>query len=70
MQGELDDNVLPKDQEYFAKSYKAAGGYCEYVLFKDSEHEWVAKESEQTNKAREIAKQFIAQQLSITKKNY
>jgi acetyl esterase/lipase len=68
MQGELDDNVLPKDQEHFAKSYQAAGGECEYVVFKDSEHEWVAKESEQTTRARELAKQFIAKQLKTTPK--
>jgi len=65
MQGEMDDNVLPKDQQYFAKSYQQAGGQCQYVVFKDSEHEWVAKESEQTTQAREIAKAFIAKQLSI-----
>ena len=65
MQGELDDNVLPKDQQYFANSYQQAGGQCQYVVFKDSEHEWVAKESEQTTHAREIAKAFIAKQLSI-----
>ena len=68
MQGEIDDNVLPKDQEHFAKSYQAAGGYCEYVVFKDSEHEWVAQESEQTTRAREVAKQFIAKQLATTQK--
>jgi len=65
MQGEMDDNVLPKDQQYFAKSYQQAGGQCQYVVFKDSEHEWVAKESEQTTQAREIAKAFITKQLSI-----
>ena len=65
MQGEMDDNVLPKDQQYFAKSYQQAGGQCQYVVFKDSEHEWVAKESEQTTQAREIAKAFIAKQLLI-----
>jgi acetyl esterase/lipase len=66
MQGEKDDNVLPKDQEYFAKSYQQAGGQCQYVVFKDSEHEWVAKESEQTTQARELAKAFIAKQLLTT----
>lgn len=63
MQGEKDDNVLPKDQEYFARSYQQAGGDCQYVVFKDSEHEWVAKESEQTTQARELVKAFIAKQL-------
>jgi acetyl esterase/lipase len=66
MQGEKDDNVLPKDQEYFAKSYQQAGGQCQYVVFKDSEHEWVAKESEQTTQARELVKAFIAKQLLTT----
>lgn len=63
MQGEKDDNVLPKDQEHFARSYQQAGGQCQYVVFKDSEHEWVAKESEQTTQARELVKAFIAKQL-------
>lgn len=63
MQGEKDDNVLPKDQALFAQSYQQAGGQCQYVVFKDSEHEWVAKESEQTTQARELVKAFIAKQL-------
>jgi acetyl esterase/lipase len=64
MQGALDDNVLPVDQEKFVKAYKAAGGQVEYELFPDSEHQWVAKEGPQTNRARETVKAFIARQLS------
>src|SRR5262245_42719068 len=44
MQGALDDNVLPAVQQKFANTYKAAGGACDYHVFEDSEHEWVAKE--------------------------
>lgn len=63
MQGALDDNMLPAAQEKFVRSYKAAGGPCEYHLFANSVHEWVAKESPQTDKARQTVKAFIARQL-------
>ena len=63
MQGALDDNVLPQVQEEFVKTYRAAGGECEYHLFENSVHEWVAKPGPQTDKAREVVKQFIARQL-------
>jgi acetyl esterase/lipase len=42
MQGALDDNVLPPVQEKFTKTYTAAGGHCEFHVFENSEHEWVA----------------------------
>ena len=63
MQGALDDNVLPAMQEKFAETYRAAGGDCDYRLFEDSEHEWVAEPGPQTDKAREMVKEFIARQL-------
>jgi acetyl esterase len=63
MQGALDDNVLPEMQEKFVKSYRAAGGECDYRLFENSVHEWVAKPGPQTDKAREVVREFIARQL-------
>ena len=63
MQGALDDNVLPEAQEKFAAAYRAAGGACDYRLFENSVHEWVAEPGPQTDKAREVVKQFIARQL-------
>jgi acetyl esterase/lipase len=63
MQGALDDNVLPQVQEKFVKTYKAAGGSCDYRLFENSVHEWVAQPGPQTDKARETVKEFIARQL-------
>jgi acetyl esterase/lipase len=63
MQGALDDNVLPEVQEGFVKTYRAAGGECEYHLFENSVHEWVAESGPQTDKAREVVKLFIARQL-------
>jgi acetyl esterase/lipase len=63
MQGALDDNVLPAVQEKFARTYRAAGGQCEYHLFENSVHEWVAKPGPQTDKARATVKDFIARQL-------
>jgi acetyl esterase/lipase len=63
MQGALDDNVLPSMQENFVKTYQAAGGSCDYHLFENSVHEWVAAPGPQTDKAREVVKTFIARQL-------
>jgi acetyl esterase/lipase len=63
MQGALDDNVLPAVQEKFAAAYRAAGGNCQFHVFAGSEHEWVAKEGPQTDRAREMVKAFIARQL-------
>jgi acetyl esterase/lipase len=63
MQGALDDNMLPAAQENFVKLYKAAGGSCEFHLFENSPHEWVAEESPQTDKARATVKAFVARQL-------
>ena len=64
MQGALDDNVLPAMQEKFVETYKAAGGSCDYRLFADSEHEWVAKPGPQTDKARAVVKEFVARQVN------
>ena len=63
MQGALDDNMLPEMQEKFARTYRAAGGECDYRLFENSVHEWVAEPGPQTDKAREVAKEFILRQL-------
>ncbi len=63
MQGALDDNVLPAAQEKFVATYKAAGGDVSFTVFEGSEHEWVAKEGPQTDRAREMVKAFIARQL-------
>jgi acetyl esterase/lipase len=63
MQGALDDNMLPAAQKKFAEAYKAAGGDIQYELFEGCEHEWVAKEGPQTDRARAMVKSFIARQL-------
>jgi acetyl esterase len=63
MQGALDDNMPPPAQEAFAKLYNAAGGRCEFHLFEGAEHEWVAKEGPNTDKARATVKAFVARQL-------
>ncbi|HET8562332.1 MAG TPA: alpha/beta hydrolase [Candidatus Binatia bacterium] len=64
LQGELDDNVLPAVQERFAATYRAAGGECEFEIFKGSEHRWVAKPGPNTDLAYERIKTFIARQLN------
>ena len=63
LQGELDDNVLPEVQERFVATYRAAGGECEYEVFRGSEHRWVATPGPQTDRAYEQIKAFIARQL-------
>jgi acetyl esterase/lipase len=63
LQGELDDNVLPAVQEKFAATYRAAGGECEFEIFKDCEHRWVAKPGPGTDRAYVQIKAFIARQL-------
>lgn len=63
MQGALDDNVLPAMQENFVAAYRAAGGQCDYRLFENSTHEWVAEPGPQTDKARTTVKEFIVRQL-------
>jgi acetyl esterase/lipase len=65
MQGALDDNMLPEVQEKFVGAYRAAGGECDYHLFANSVHEWVAEPGPQTDKARETVKAFIARQLKV-----
>jgi hypothetical protein len=60
--------VLPAFQEKFVASYRAAGGDVQYQLFENSEHEWVAKEGAQTDRARALVKSFIARQLKTPPK--
>jgi acetyl esterase/lipase len=67
LQGELDDNVRPAVQEKFAATYRKAGGECEFEVFKDCEHRWVAKPGPQTDRAYEQIKAFIARQLHAKK---
>ena len=64
MAGALDDNVLPEIQTKFAASYKAAGGQVQFQIFEGCEHEWVAKEGPQTDRARAMVKAFIAHQVN------
>jgi len=68
MQGALDDNVLPAAQEKFAATYKTAGGQVEYHVFPGSVHEWVAEPGPQTDRAREMAKAFIARNVAAAQR--
>jgi dipeptidyl aminopeptidase/acylaminoacyl peptidase len=63
MAGALDDNVLPEIQEKFVAAYRAAGGEVQFQIFEGAEHEWVANEGPQTDRARAMVKDFIARQL-------
>jgi acetyl esterase/lipase len=64
MQGELDDNVLPAEQEKFATTYRAAGGQCQYELFRGAVHEWTAEPGPNSDRAAEMVKAFIARNLA------
>lgn len=64
MQGALDTNMLPVYQTKFVQTYRAAGGPCDYTIFEGCEHEWVAKPGPATTRAHEMAKAFIARQVS------
>ena len=64
MQGGLDDNMLPAFQTRFVDSYRAAGGSCDYTIFEGCAHEWVAQPGPQTDRAHQMAKDFIARQLN------
>ncbi len=68
MQGELDDNVLPQIQEKFAASYRAAGGACRLEVFAGCEHMWVKEPGPQTDRAVEMVKSFIAEQLQARRR--
>ena len=64
MQGALDDNVLPEVQEKFANDLQGRRRRrATIALFEGSVHEWVAEPGPQTDKAREVVKEFIARQL-------
>jgi len=64
MQGALDNNMLPAFQTKFVQTYRAAGGSCDYTIFKGCEHEWVAKPGPDTARAHEMAKAFIARHVN------
>ena len=65
MQGALDTNMLPAFQTKFVRSYRAAGGSCDYTIFDGCEHEWVAQPGPQTDRAHEMAKSFIARHVNV-----
>ena len=64
MQGALDTNMLPVYQTRFVQTYRAAGGSCDYTIFEGCEHEWVAQPGPQTDRAHEMAKNFIARHVN------
>jgi len=66
MQGALDDNMLPAAEEKFVQTYKAVGGDVQFQLFENCEHECVANEIPQTDRAREMVKAFIARNMNAS----
>ena len=64
MQGALDDNMLPRFQQKFVDTYKAAGGDVSFTIFENSVHEWTADPGAQTTRAHEMVKAFVAKQIA------
>ena len=64
MQGALDENVRPALQTRFVESYRAAGGLCDYAIFEDCQHEWVARPGPHTDRAHQMARSFIARHVN------
>jgi hypothetical protein len=55
MQGALDDNVLPEVQEKFAKTYRAAGGECDYRLFENGSRNRVLRPTRRVRWSRNLS---------------
>lgn len=68
MQGALDDNVLPALQEKFTASWRAAGGDARLEVFEGCQHEWVKDPGPQTDRAHEMVRQFIAENLAAMRR--
>lgn len=68
MQGGIDDNVLPAFQVKFADTWRKAGGRCQLEVFEGCHHLWVLDPGPQTDRAHEMLKAFIAQELSALAK--
>jgi alpha-beta hydrolase superfamily lysophospholipase len=63
LQGELDDNVLPKVQARFVETYRGAGGEIDYEVFPGAEHRWIVEPGPQTERAITMIKAFSARQV-------
>ena len=63
MQGALDNNMFPTSRKNSCKAIGRRAAPATITIFEGWEHEWVAKPGPQTDKAREVVKQFIARQL-------
>jgi acetyl esterase/lipase len=64
MQGGLDDNVRPAAQTKFVETYRARGGQCDFTIFPNSVHEWVAEPGPETDRAQAMVRAFIARHVN------
>ena len=55
--------ILRNDLDLHGPRFGCGLGQCEFHVFEGCEHEWVAKEGPQTERARAMVKAFIARQL-------
>lgn len=65
LQGGQDTNVLPQVQQRFAESYRKAGGQVRLEVFEGCEHQWIRDPGPDTDRAIEMIKEFVAQQVNV-----
>ena len=65
LQGGLDDNVIPEINQRFAATYAAAGGSVQLEVFMESEHRWIIEETPATQRAVDMIKNFVAEQVNV-----
>ena len=63
LQGTKDDNVPLAISERFVATYKSLGGSIERVLFSDMPHAFTRQPGPETDRAIQLMKSFIAEQL-------
>lgn len=63
LQGTKDDNVPLAISERFVATYKSLGGSSERVLFSDMPHAFTREPGPETDRATQLMKSFIAEQL-------
>ena len=64
IQGTADRNIPMSIPERFVESYRSAGGSVEFEIFPDAPHIFVHEPGEDTDRALELVKRFVARQLA------
>jgi acetyl esterase/lipase len=64
LQGGADTNILESVQARFVAAYRAAGGEVQYEVFPGVPHKFIVDPGPEQDRAFEVAKAFIAQQVT------